>query len=151
VDSGRVKWRVASGEGKLPHPWVTALMVSGSDLFVGTYGGGIVRRRSSGAAVASGTRLDPAAYEPFVETEGLKINTGCLVEAAGRIYAGTDGHGLLRLSKDRRRFEPLALALPSPRVTALLPGRDVLLIGTDQGIARLPLAANGVDFGTEAE
>lgn len=151
VDAGRVRWRVASGEGRLPHPWVTALALSGQDLFVGTYGGGVVRRRAPRTSPASGSRADTAVYEPYVETEGLKVNTGCLVEAGGRIFLGTDGHGLFRLSKDRTRFVPLRLALPSPRVTALLPGRDALFVGTDQGIARLPLDARSADDSTEAE
>jgi len=139
VEAGRVRWRVASGEGKLPHPWVTALALLEDDLFVGTYGGGVVRRRASRRSPATGSRVDPATYVPFVETEGLKVNTGCLVEAAGRIYMGSDGQGLFRLSRDGSRFVPLRLALPSPRVTALLPGRGALFVGTDQGIARLPL------------
>jgi hypothetical protein len=151
VDSGRVRWRVASGEGKLPHPWVTALALSGDELFVGTYGGGVVRRRASHTGPAAGTRVDPSTYEPFVETEGLKVNTGCLVEAGGRLYLGTDGHGLFRLSRDRARFVPLRLPLPSPRVTALLPGQDALLVGTDEGIARLPLEGRAVDDSTGAE
>jgi ligand-binding sensor domain-containing protein len=151
VDAGRVRWRVASGEGKLPHPWVTALVVSGNELLVGTYGGGVVRRRASGKTPAAGTRIDPSAYETFVETEGLKVNTGCLVEADGRVYMGTDGHGLYRLSRDRSRFTPLDLPLPSQRVTALLPGPGALFVGTDEGIARLPLGGPAPDSPTEAE
>jgi len=52
---------------------------------------------------------------------------------------GTDGRGLFRLSRDGARFEPLRLALPSPRITALLPAADALYVGTDEGLARLPL------------
>lgn len=151
VDAGRVRWRVASGEGKLPHPWVTALAVSGDDLLVGTYGGGVVRRRASRKSPAAGTRVDPSAYEPFVETEGLKVNTGCLVEAGGRVYLGTDGQGLFRLSRDRTRFVHLGLPLPSPRVTALLPGPGALFVGTDEGLARFPLDSRTVDDPTHAE
>ena len=82
-----------------------------------------------------------ARYQAFVETEGLKINTGCLVEAGGRLYAGTDGHGLYRLSQDGARFEHLALSLPSARVTALAAAPGALYVGTDEGIARVPLHA----------
>jgi len=133
-----VRFRVAAGEGRLPHPWVTALARSGGALYVGTYGGGIVRRTASDAAAAPG-RIDRARYEPFTDTEGLKINAGCLVEAEGRLYAGTDGKGLYRLDEDGRRFEPVRTALPSRRGTALAAGPGALYVGTDEGVARLPL------------
>jgi hypothetical protein len=147
IGDRRVRFRVAGGEGRLPHPWVTALALSQGRLFVGTYGGGIVRRTASGvdAPVARGDR---ARYEPFVETEGLKINAGCLVEAEGRLYAGTDGKGLYRLSADGRAFEPVAASLPSRRVTALLAAPGALYVGTDQGVARLPLDGS---TGTESK
>jgi hypothetical protein len=137
LEGRHVRWRVTSGEGRLPHSWVTALAVSGDTLFVGTYGGGVARRTAGGAG-------DAGRYEAFPETEGLKVNTGCLAEADGRIYAGTDGRGLLRLSLDRRRFEPLALPLPSPRVTALLPVSGALYVGTDEGLARIPLESHSL-------
>jgi ligand-binding sensor domain-containing protein len=128
VAARRVAWRVSAGEGKLPHPWVTALLRTGDRLYVGTNGGGVVRRAGDGR------------YEPYVETEGLKVSAGCLTLAGGRVYAGTDGRGLWRLSADGSRFEPLKADLPSPRVTALLASADALLIGTDEGLARMPLA-----------
>ena len=138
VGDRKVRCRVAGGEGRLPHPWVTALALSRGGLYVGTYGGGIVRRTASGVD-APVARVDRARYEPFVETEGLKVNAGCLVEAGGRLYAGTDGKGLYRLSADGRAFEPVAASLPSPRVTALLPAAGALYVGTDHGVALLPL------------
>ena len=80
--------------------------------------------------------LDPGAWKPFPETAGLKVNTGCLVAANGRVYAGTDGTGLFRLSRDGTRFERLKLSLPSQRVTALLEMDGFLYIGTDEGLTR---------------
>jgi hypothetical protein len=133
VAGSRVAWRVTAGEGRLPHPWITALAFHGPDLFLGTYGGGLARM--AGRTGAAG----PGAFTAYPETEGLKINAGCLVEAGGRLYAGTDGRGLYRLSADGARFQPLKTRLPSPRVTALLPAADALLVGTDEGLARLPL------------
>lgn len=138
----RVRFRVAAGEGRLPHPWVTALALSRGTLYVGTYGGGIVRRTGSRVEAAVG-RVDRARYDGFAETEGLKVNPGCLVEAEGRLYAGTDGHGLYRLDADGRRFDPVPAALPSRRITALLPAPGALYIGTDEGVARLPLGGPG--------
>lgn len=141
IAGNRVVWRVTAGEGKLPHPWITALVLHGEDLFIGTYGGGVARRRAS-----KSDPKGPGQFESFPETEGLKVNTGCLVEAGGRLYLGTDGKGLYRLSADGHRFLPVRVALPSPRVTAILPAKDGLFIGTDEGLARLhdPLPDEGV-------
>lgn len=141
ISGNRVAWRVTAGEGKLPHPWITALVLHGEDLFIGTYGGGVARRRAS-----KSDPKGPGQFESFPETEGFKVNTGCLVEAGGRLYLGTDGKGLYRLSADGHRFLPVRVPLPSPRVTAILPGKDGLYIGTDEGLARLhePLPDEGV-------
>jgi hypothetical protein len=139
VRGTRVAWRVAAGEARLPHPWVTALLKGDEVLYVGTYGGGVARRI---AAASTGPRpaafADKAHYEAFAETEGLKINTGCLVRSGGRILAGTDGQGLWRLRQDGSGFERLHVTLPSPRVTALLATDNGLFVGTDEGLARLP-------------
>jgi hypothetical protein len=133
VQGSRVAWRVAAGEGKLPHPWVTALALRGDDLFIGTYGGGVTRRSPQPEGALSGT------FESFPETEGLKVNPGCLVEGEGRLYLGTDGQGLFRLSPDGKRFVRLKLPLPSLHVTAILSGPEGLFIGTDEGLVRVPM------------
>jgi ligand-binding sensor domain-containing protein len=135
VREGRVLWRLGQGDGRLPHPWITALLTSEQGLVIGTYGGGIAR-------VPAARQGGVPRVERLVETEGLKVNAGCLVSAGGRLYAGMDGRGLWRSSADGRRFERLDLALPSPRITALLPIADGLLVGTDQGVALVPLASN---------
>jgi hypothetical protein len=138
----RVKWSVTPGQGKLPHPWVTALARREDGLYVGTYGGGVVRRTATSDESAAGR------FEPFAETAGLKINAGGLVEAGGRLYAATDGRGVWRLSRDQRHFVPLDLPLPSPRITALLAGKDGLWVGTDEGVARVPFdVADGAEKG----
>ena len=100
-------------------------------VLVGTYGGGLTRR--------IGSMSDKGDWTPFLETEGLKINTGCLIQANGRVYAGTDGTGLFRLSVDGTRFERLKLSLPSQRVTALFEKDGYLYIGTDEGLTRWPV------------
>jgi hypothetical protein len=137
LDGRRVRWRAAGNEGRLPHPWVQALLVTEKALYVGTYGGGLARRaRVRGIA-------DGSALEPFPETEGVKTSAGALVEAEGRVFAGTEGRGLWRLRADGERFELLALPLPSPRVTALAARAGELWVGTDEGLVHVPLAALG--------
>ena len=135
ISGGRVAWRTTTGDGKLPHPWVTALTVKGGDLYIGTFGGGVARRIAS----RSGS-TGPGVFEAFPETADLKVNTGCLVEAGGRLYLGTDGRGLWRLDSDGSHFTPMKIRLPSMHITAILPGKDALYIGTDEGLARLPLS-----------
>ena len=128
IEDLKVRWRVASGEGKLPHPWVTAILAVEDGVLIGTYGGGLTRR--------VGGMSDPGEWRPFVETQGLKVNTASLVAANGRVYAGTDGTGLYRLSMDGTRFDRLKLPLPSERVTALFERDGFLYIGTDEGLTR---------------
>jgi hypothetical protein len=135
----RVAWRVGAGESELPHPWVTALLGDDDGLFVGTYGGGVARRIPAAKRAAAGSLADEARYRAFPETDGLKVNAGCLVRAGGRLYVGTDGSGLWRSSADGTRFDRLSLALPSPRVTALATSARTLFVGTDEGLARVSL------------
>jgi ligand-binding sensor domain-containing protein len=132
VEGGKVRWRVGPGEGALPHPWITALALDQDMLYVGTYGGGVTRR-------AIARPLEPGRFEPFPETQRLKVSAGCLLVAGGRLYLGTEGSGVLRLSRDRKRFEPVRLALPSPHVTALLAAEGALYVGTDEGLVRFPI------------
>jgi ligand-binding sensor domain-containing protein len=136
VRGRRVRWRVGAGEGRLTHPWVTSLALVGGTLYVGTYGGGVVR-------CAAGSASGPGRFDPFVETEGLKISAGSLLAAGGRVWAGTDGQGLYRSSPDGTRFEKVAIELPSPHVTALASTPDALYVGTDEGLALMSLAPTG--------
>lgn len=134
INGSRMAWRVSAGDGKLPHPWVTALLLQGEELFIGTYGGGVTRRLAR--------RSEPSpvgTFQPFLETEGLKVNPGCLVEGNGRLYLGTDGRGLYRLSADGKRFLALKVPLPSQHITAILPSLEALFVGTNEGLVRIPL------------
>lgn len=135
VERRRVTARVTAGEGKLPHPWVTGLAVADDSLLVATYGGGVAERSGEGPA---------ERWRRFPETEGLKVNAACLVvDAEGRAWIGTQGRGLWRSDPSRRRFERVDAALPSPNVfaLALFPAERPrsLFVGTDEGLARLPL------------
>ncbi len=132
---GRHVARVVAGEGKLPHPWITALRDTGDSLLVATYGGGVVRRRGEGSG---------ESWERFVETDGLKINAGAmLADPSGRVWIGTEGQGLWRSDPGVARFEKLNLPLPSPDVFSLafLPADAPthLYVGTDEGLARIAL------------
>jgi len=147
VSQGRVLWRAGAGDMKLPHPWVTGLAWFKGQLYVGTYGGGAAKRVAPQDRALDGSATDRSAidkvghFEPFLETGNFKVNTGCLVEAGGRLFLGTDGQGLLRLKQDASRFIPLnGPALPSANITALQAMGDWLYIGTPEGLARIPMS-----------
>jgi hypothetical protein len=135
IDKRRVDFRAVTGDGKLPHPWITALVDRGDSLLVATYGGGVTRRSGEGRT---------ETWTPFVETSALKVNAGAmLVDPAGRIWIGTQGHGIWRSDRTQSRFERLDSPLPSPDVfsLALVPHDSpaAVLVGTDEGLARIPL------------
>lgn len=136
IERRRVTERVLPGEGKLPHPWVTALLPAGDDLWVATYGGGLaVRREADG-----GPR-----WEAFPETRDLRVNAGALLALPdGRLCAGTHGSGVWCSDRSRTRFSRVDLPLPSPDVFALAAfpreSPDLLFVGTSEGLLRLPSA-----------
>ena len=127
VEAGRVIWATGSGDGELPHPWVTSLLVDGRGFYAGTYGGGVVRTERPLL------RDDPLRELP--ETAGLKVSPGGLVRHRGAIYLATDGAGLWSMADGAGRFERVSWPLPSARVTALLSTPDALYVGTDEGLA----------------
>jgi hypothetical protein len=133
ISGSKVAWRTVAGDGLLPHPWITSLVSFKNAVYIGTYGGGVTRRIREGDPPKGG-------FRHFFETDGLKVNVGCMVVFNGSLFAGTDGKGLYRLSMDGTRFEQMILPIPSNNVTALLPDGDSLLVGTTEGIARLPLS-----------
>jgi ligand-binding sensor domain-containing protein len=139
IDEARVTARVIPGQGKLPHPWVTALLDEGDLLLVGTWGGGVAARSGEGAR---------EVWSPFPETAALRINAGAILKSPdGRVWIGTQGSGLWRSDPERTRFEPVRLPLPSKDVFSLVlfpPGRpDSLFVGTNEGLARVPLPLPG--------
>ena len=138
IRGSRVAWRVTGADGHLPNAWVASLALFNGKLYIGTYGGGVARRDTPAA-----DRAAVGTFDAFPETAGFKASAGCLVAAGGALYLGTDGEGLFRLSPDGRRFEPVKEALPSPHITAILPAKDGLFIGTDEGLAKLPFPIPG--------
>ena len=135
IERTKVTLRILPGEGKLPNPWVTGLLDTGNRLIVATWGGGVTARTSEGAA---------ERWTPFPETDRLRVNAGALLAGPdGRLWIGTQGEGLWRTDAAQRRFEKVALPLPSPNVfsLALFPADrpDSLFVGTDQGLIRIPL------------
>jgi hypothetical protein len=135
IVNARVVTRTVFGDGSLPHPWVTAILDLGASVLVGTYGGGVARRTADGGH---------ERFERFVETDGLKVNSGAmLVDALGRVWVGTQGHGVWRSDREKTRFTQVPLALPSPDVFSLAlhsgTASTALYVGTSEGLARIPV------------
>ena len=136
VEGRRVTERVLPGEGKLPHPWITALLQREDGLWIATYGGGLAIRRAG----------DIPSWESFPETRGLKVNAGALLGLPdGRLCAGTQGSGVWCSDRLRSRFSRIDLPLPSPDVFALAAfprdAPDLLFVGTSEGLLRIPADA----------
>ncbi|MBS1767265.1 MAG: hypothetical protein JST05_07690 [Acidobacteria bacterium] len=138
IEGARVAWRVTAADAVLPNAWIASLALFKGKVYLGTYGGGVARRDAPEA-----DRAAIGTFDPFPETAGFKASAGCLVVAGGTLYFGTENKGLFRLSGDGARFEPVKAPLPSPHITAILPAKDGLFIGTDEGLAKLPLSGEG--------
>lgn len=135
IENRRVVSAARPGEGKLPHPWVTALAPTTDGLLVATYGGGLALER------------DPDGWSRYPETSSLRVNAGALVvDPSGRAWAGTQGQGLWASDPGRTRFARALVPLPSPNVFSLAlhpeASPTTLLVGTDEGLAFVPLQEN---------
>jgi len=127
--------------GELPDDFVTALLWTGEDLWVGTYASGLARKRG---------RTWTSLREP--ELPSSWINAGALAFFADRVWAGTVERGLMvsprqRAGEDEGRWSQLGVAdgLPSADVTALAADEDGVWVGTRGGVARVvfPLMVGG--------
>ncbi len=136
IENARVTARALPGEGKLPHPWVTALVDLGSQLVVATWGGGVASRTGDGPS---------ERWAAFPETDRLRVNAGAIALGPdGRLWIGTQGEGIWRSDPSITRFAPAPFPLPSRNVYSLafFPADrpDSLFAGTDQGLVRIPLS-----------
>lgn len=111
---------------ELDDDWVTALAVSGSDVFVGTYAKGVVRLRFHGEAKRpASTRLGGG----YVNPEGLTL-------ANGHMYAATmDGLLARNAADDRSTWEALHGAATGRDVTAARVIGSSLWVASRRGIA----------------
>jgi ligand-binding sensor domain-containing protein len=95
-------------------------------LWAGTLGGGLMRWRAGNAIT----------YTPARAHFGDTV-TALAEDAAGRIWIGTQDHGIDVLEGGRVR-EGVVPGLPSPQIRALIVGRDgALWAGTAKGLARI--------------
>ena len=118
-----------TANSSLRQNWITASAEMNGDLYLGTYGSGVVRLSSQGVL---------SAFPEFSPKEGrVEVNPNAMLSSAGTLYAGTAGKGLAVLRKGAERWEFLTAGLPSWNVTALDAKNGALYVGTDNGLVRL--------------
>jgi ligand-binding sensor domain-containing protein len=119
--------RAALATGELSDDWVTSLAVLGTDVFAGTYSGGVIRLRIEG---------DHVATEPL---GGGYINPGGLSVDHGILYAATMDGLLVRPLADEHAAWQLRNELsPGRDVTAALVVGDRLWVASRRGIGLSP-------------
>lgn len=108
----------------LRHNWISALAADPDHLFIGTFGGGVMSRSRNG-------EWDPLAGP----LDHADINQNALLIAAGRLWAGTFGAGLLDLDLASGEWNNYRVGLTSRNVTGLAAMSDrTIAVATDAGL-----------------
>jgi ligand-binding sensor domain-containing protein len=126
LEGDRPGVRYTTANSALKHNWITAIAVAGSEQYVGTYGGGIMRLTADGRLES----LDPLEA-------GFEVNPNAMLAVGDRLYSGTLGRGLYVYDRATGRGRFTTTGLPSSNVTALAARDGVLYIGTDNGLVRV--------------
>lgn len=124
---GNVLGNLTTANSGLKHNWITAVVRSGNEWFIGTYGGGIFALDSSG-------RIEPfeSAATP------LEVNPNAMLVTERHVLAGTLGNGIYVFDPSSRRWRAWQNGLPSDNVTALAAAGGYVYVGTDNGLVRIP-------------
>jgi ligand-binding sensor domain-containing protein len=110
----------------LSHNWISAIVRTGNDWVIGTYGGGIVRLLADGR------------FEPFdIATAKFEVYPNAMLATDQHILAGTLGKGLYVYNRGLNRWSVITAGLPSLTVTALAAGNGFIYVGTDNGLVRI--------------
>lgn len=104
--------------------WITASLDVGGDLYLGTYGSGVIRFSKHG---------EVQTFAQFGR-QRVEISPNAMFATSRAIYAGTAGYGLAILSKTDSRWRFVAEGLPSKTVTAIDGDGANLYVGTDNGL-----------------
>ncbi len=131
LKNGLVKASFTTANSELRQNWITASQTFGGKLYLGTYGGGVIRFEPTGAV---------STFESFSHKR-IEINPNALAASAKALYAGTAGYGLAVLLKGEERWRLITSGLPSANVTALDAHSGELYVGTDNGLMRVAEAS----------
>jgi ligand-binding sensor domain-containing protein len=131
VKNGLVTASFTTANSGLHQNWITASAQDGADVYLGTYGSGVVKLTEHGALEPFLT-LNPADGSARVE-----INSNALWVSETAVYAGTAAQGLAILRKGSERWHFVTAGLPSLNITALAGRGGVLYVGTENGLVKV--------------
>ncbi len=124
LQNGGVAANFTTANSTLRQNWITASAVAGSDIYLGTYGSGVIR-------VGHDSTL--TSFKQFAQ-ERIEINPNAMLSTDRAIYAGTAGQGLAILRAGDERWRFVRTGLPSLNVTAVAFRSGTLYVGTDNGL-----------------
>lgn len=114
------------GDSPLKSGWISALAVLGNELYIGTYGDGIMK-------------LSKEKFWTFYDDIGaFEVNQGAIVGSDGRVLVGSTERGLLILDKASSEWVFVREGLTSDSVTAIAVGDKYVYVGTNAGITLIP-------------
>jgi ligand-binding sensor domain-containing protein len=126
LDSGFVSASFTTANSGLKHNWITAIVRTGDDWFIGTYGAGVLKLDSAGH------------WSTFADWKApTVINPNAMLVTDRAVYAGTLGNGLAIYNRGSGRWRFQTTGLPSLNVTAIALGNGYLYIGADNGLVRI--------------
>jgi ligand-binding sensor domain-containing protein len=134
LKDGMVQASYTTANSELRQNWITGSAVSGGDVYLGTYGSGVVLMNG---------RFEMHSFREFAGKR-IEINQNAMLATKNCIYAGTSGQGLAFLPAGQQRWHFWETGLPSANVTALAFDGENLYIGTDNGLIRLPEHTFGI-------
>ncbi|MGA7413099.1 MAG: hypothetical protein WBW33_21660 [Bryobacteraceae bacterium] len=131
VRNGLVTASFTTANSDLHQNWITASAQDGGDVYLGTYGSGVLKLTAQGA-------LEQFAAQGLAKGSArVEVNPNALWVSGSAVYAGTASQGLAILKKGSERWRFVAAGLPSLNVTAIT-GRDgILYVGTDNGLVKV--------------
>ena len=123
-----VQTSLTTANSNLSQNWITGSVTVGDDVYLGTYGSGVVRMDA---------RHDVQSFREFTG-QRVEINANAMLSTNFGVYAGTATQGLAYLPKGQQRWRFWKSGLPSASVTALAADDNYIYIGTDNGLVRIP-------------
>ncbi len=127
IESGLATVSFTTANSGFRHNWITAVLPVANDVFIGTYGGGVMH---AGGGAAWTTFADlPASFE---------VNPNAMAVSNRAVFAGTLDRGLAVYDRNAGRWHWVTRGLPSMNVTAIAVEGSNVYIGTDNGLVRVP-------------
>jgi len=126
LDKGSVAVNYTTGNSHLKHNWITAVVRSGEEWMVGTYGAGILSLDRSGH------------FHSFdIGSGNFEVNPNAMLVTPNFVLAGTLSNGLYLYDRSSERWSVIRQGLPSLNVTALDYSGGFIYVGTDNGLVRI--------------